>query len=94
MILDKRLCAAIITIYPSLGVLKFWRHRLGFNCSFQVSELPLHVDNTPAADRTFVRVFHMFTVTSMMDTVTASHEHYGLRRREHVFAAYRAVAVG
>ena len=58
-----------------------------------MSELPLHVDDTSATDRTFVGIFHMLTIASMMDTVTAPHEDYSLRRREHVFAAYRAVAV-
>ena len=93
VVLDRRLCAAIIAIYPSLGVLEFWRHRLDFNSSLQVSELPLHIDNASAADRTFVGTFHVFLVTSMMNTVTASHEHHSLRRREHVLAAYRAVTV-
>ena len=93
MVLDRRLCAAVIAIYPSLGVLEFWWHRLCFNRSLQVSELPLHVDNTSAADRTFVGILHVFTIASLMDTVTTPHEHYSLRRREHVLATYRTVAV-
>ena len=93
MVLHRCLRTAIVTIYPSLGILKFWWHRLCFDRSFQVSELPLHVYNTSAADRTFVRSLHVFTIASMMDTVTAPHEYYGLRRREHVLAAYRTVAV-
>ncbi len=93
MVLDRRLCAAVVTIYPNFGVLEFWWHRLCLNRSLQVSELPLHIDNTSAADRTFVRIFHVFTIASMMDTMTATHEYYSLRRREHVLAAYRTVAI-
>ena len=94
MVLDRRLRAAIIAINPSLGILKFWWHRLCFNRSLQVLELPLHVDNTSAADWTFVGIFHVFAITSMMDTVTTFHEHHSLGRCEHVLATYRAVAVG
>ena len=93
MVLDRCLRAAVIAIYPSLGVLEFWWHRLCFNCSLQVLELPLHVDNASAADWTFVGTFHVFEIASMMNTVTTLHEYYGLRRRKHVLATYRAVAV-
>ena len=56
-------------------------------------ELPLHVDDTSTADGTFVGIFHVFAIASMMDTVTALHEYYGLRRRKHVLATYRTVAI-
>ena len=55
--------------------------------------MPLHVDNTSAADWTFVGTLHVFAIASLMDTVTTLHEHYGLRRRKHVLATYRAVAI-
>ena len=93
MVFDRRFCTAIITIYRSFRVLEFWRHRLCLNRSVQVSELPLHIDNASAANRTFVRTFHVFTIAFMMNTVTAPHEYYSLRRREHVLATYRAVAI-
>lgn len=55
--------------------------------------MPLHVDNTSATDRTLVGTFHVFSIASLMYTMTALHEHHSVRRREHVLAAYRAVTV-
>ena len=55
--------------------------------------MTLHVDDTSAADRTVVGIFHVFAIASMVDTVTTLHENYGLRRRKHVLATYRTVAI-
>ena len=93
MVFDRHLSAAIIAVYQSFGVLEFRWHGLCFNCSLQVPELPLHVDNASAADRTFVGTFHMFVIASMMNTVTTPHEHHSLGRSKHVLAADRAITV-
>lgn len=93
MILDGRLCTAIVAIHEGFGVLEFWRHGLRFNGSFQVSELPFHVDYTPAADRTPVGTFLMFVIAPMMYAVATRHENYGLWRGEHVFTTNRTVTI-
>ncbi len=78
MVLDHSLCATIVTGYPSFGILKFGRHRLGFNNGSQLQKLPFHVNNASAANRTLVGGFHMLLVTSTMNTMTTSHEDNGL----------------
>lgn len=93
MIFDNGFGIAIIAVDPCFSILKFRRHWLGLDRSFQVSELPFHVDDASAANWTSIRAFHMLVIASMVYTVAASHEDYCLWRCKHVFAADRAIAI-
>lgn len=87
------LSGAIIAVNPGFGVLELLGHGLSLNCSIQVSELHLHVEHTPAADRASVGGFDMLIIALSMDTVTTSHENHSPQRGEHVFATYRAITI-
>lgn len=93
MISDRSFGIAIIAVDPCSSILEFGRHWLGFDCSFQMPELPFHIDNTSAADWASIRAFHVFVVASMVYAVAASHKDYCLGRCEHVFAADGAITI-
>lgn len=93
MILDRGFSMAVVTIDPCFHVPELWRHRLAFDCLFQLPELHVHVDEAPTANWTAITRFHILMVTIMMDAVPTSHEDDRLRRGKHVFSTYWAVAV-
>lgn len=64
MVLYHCLCTTVIARYPSFRVLKLGGHWLGLNDIPQLPKLPFHVDDTSAADWTFIGGFHMFLVAS------------------------------
>ena len=93
MVLDRRLCAAVIAHHQCFRVFELRRHRLAVDVSLQLSERHLHIRKTLIADRTTIRRLHMEVVAAMVNAVTTLHKDHGLGRSEHVFAAYRAIAV-
>lgn len=54
MVLDGRLCIAVITVDPCFGILIFRRHWLTLDGTLDLAELRLHVGHAFTANRTTV----------------------------------------
>lgn len=94
MVLDSRLCTAVIAVDEGLSVPELDWHRLTFDSTIQISKTGLHIRYTLAADRTSIRCFRILRVALVVYAMSTSHEHHGMGGGKHVIPTNRTVTLG
>jgi hypothetical protein len=93
MILHCALRSAIIARDHSSGVSELLWHRLRLDSSIKVAELRFHIHDSLLAYWALIRCLQMCVIAVPVNGMSASHEHYCLRRCEHILMADGTVAV-
>jgi hypothetical protein len=94
MILDRRLCRAVIALYDCSCIVELFRHRLTLDCLSQLLPLQVHANSALLAYGALVGSLHVEVVAALVQIVTTRHGDYSGRGSEEVIAANGTVAFG